>query len=151
MWGYVQKRARREKLCPQYRVSGPLTFRSHYSGAQWSYLNRDPMWRPHGVHASTSRDLASFTRVSREPISTAFTQLSPYFMIPTKTGGGKSPENGRLITCTSCLLRLALSCQFANDVFVFKAHPSYRLTPTERTQQRLVSTRGAVSNSSNFD
>src|SRR6266436_7159408 len=71
MWGYVQKRARREKLCPQYRVSGPLTFRSHYSGAQWSYLNRDPMWRPHGVHASTSRDLASFTRVSREPISTA--------------------------------------------------------------------------------
>src|SRR6266436_914018 len=63
MWGYVQKRARREKLCPQYRVSGPLTSRSHYSGAQWSYLNRDPTWwaswrpcehlaRPREFHAS---------------------------------------------------------------------------------------------------
>ncbi len=60
MWGYVRKRARREKHCPQYRVSG-------------LFRKRDPTW------------LAM--RVSREPISTAFTQLSPYFMTRIWTRG----------------------------------------------------------------
>ncbi len=40
---------------------------------QWSYLKRDPTW------------LAMW--VSREPISTAFTQLSPYFMTRIWTRG----------------------------------------------------------------
>jgi hypothetical protein len=69
--------------------------------------------------------------------------------------GAASPEvlgeNGHLIKCMSYLLCLVHSRKFANDVFVFRAHVSYRygaLTSKpsyERTQQRLVSTRGAVS------
>ena len=70
--------------------------------------------------------------------------------ILTKTGEVGSPEivaeNGHLIKCTSYLC-LALSCEFANDVFAFKAHASYCYADTERMQQRLVSTRGAVSES----
>lgn len=31
-------------------------------------------------------------------------------------------ENGRLISCTSCLLCVALSCDIAHEIFVFKAH-----------------------------
>jgi hypothetical protein len=45
-----------------------------------------------------------------------------------------------LIKCTSCLLHLALSCQFANNVQVHASYCYVPLTPTfgyDRTQQRL--------------
>ena len=57
--------------------------------------------------------------------------------------GSSAVPDGRLIKCTSCMLRLALSCEFANKVFVFQVHASYcyvPLPPTfgyDRTQQRL--------------
>jgi hypothetical protein len=56
--------------------------------------------------------------------------------ILTKTERARSPEvvakNGCVIKCTSCLFCLALSCEFADNVSVFKVHASYHYSPLTR-------------------